>query len=100
MMVFHSLNCSLMRKYEAAAEWARKAIHEPRSAGGGYMPYAVLASALGNLGQTTEAREALDEALQRKPDLSSAYLQKTLPTKEQEGLGPYLDGLRKAGLRN
>jgi len=100
MMVFHSLNCSLMRKYEAAAEWARRAIHEPRSAGGGYMPYAVLASALGNLGQTTEAREALDEALQRKPDLSLAYLQKTLPTKEQEGLGPYLDGLRKAGLRN
>jgi adenylate cyclase len=98
MMCFHSLNCSLMHQYEAAAKWARKVIHEPRSAGGGYWPYAVLASALGNLGQTKQARGALDEALERKPDLSLAYLMTTLPTKEPGGLDPYLDGLRKAGL--
>lgn len=96
MMLFHSLNCSLMREYEAAAEWARNVIREPRSAGGGYWPYAVLASALGNLGQTKEARKALDEALERIPDLSLAYLTKTLPTKDPGGLDPYLDGLRKA----
>jgi adenylate cyclase len=58
----------------------------------------VLASALGNLGQTAEAREVLEEALRRKPDLSIRYLEKTLPTKQPSGLEPYLDGLRKAGL--
>ena len=90
----------MQRQYDAAADWARRAIQEPRSAGGGYWPYATLASALGNLGQTAAAREALDEALRRKPDLSRAYLEATLPVKQPGGLDPYLDGLRKAGLEN
>jgi adenylate cyclase len=97
-LCFRSMTCSLLRQHEAAAGWARRAIHEPRAAGGGYWPYAVLASALGNLGQAAEAREAVDEALRRKPDLSLGYLAKTLPTKQPGGLDPYLDGLRKAGL--
>jgi hypothetical protein len=88
----------LLRQYEAAAEWGRRAVHEPRAAKGGYWSLAVLASALGNLGQTAEAREAVDEALAAKPDLSLGYLAKTLPTKQPGGLDPYLDGLRKAGL--
>jgi adenylate cyclase len=97
-MCFRSIACNLLQQYEAAADWARRAVHEPRAAGGGYWPYAVLASALGNLGQTAEAREAVDEALQRKPDLSLAYLETTLPTKQPGGLETYFDGLRKAGL--
>jgi len=98
MMCFHSLNFGLRGQHEAAADWARKAIHEPRSAGGGYWPYAVLASALGNLGRTADARAACQEALGRKPDLSLGYLESTLPTKQPGALAPYLDGLRKAGL--
>jgi adenylate cyclase len=98
MMCFHSLNCILMHDYQAAVGWAERVIHEPRSAGGGYWPYAVLSSALGNLGKIKEARSALDEALLRKPDLSLAYLEKTLPTKGRGSLAPYLDGLRKVGL--
>jgi adenylate cyclase len=97
-MAYRSLNCTLQQQYETAAEWARRAIHEPRSAGGGYWPYATLASALGNLGQSAAAREALDEALRRKPGLSRAYLEATLPVKQPGGLDPYLEGLRKAGL--
>jgi adenylate cyclase len=97
-MCFRSMTCSLLRQFEAAAEWGRRAVHEPRSADGGYWSCAVLASALGNLGQTAEAREVLEEALRRKPDLSIRYLEKTLPTKQPSGLEPYLDGLRKAGL--
>ena len=97
-MCFRSITCNLLQQYEAAADWARRAVHQPRAAGGGYWPYAVLASALGNLGQTTEAREAVDEALQRKPDLSLAYLETTLPTKQPGGLETYFEGLRKAGL--
>jgi adenylate cyclase len=97
-MCFRSLTCNLRHQYEEAAEWGRRAMHEPRSADGGYWSCAVLASALGNLGQTDEAREVLEEALRRKPDLSLGYLEETLPTKEPGGLNSYLEGLRMAGL--
>ncbi len=60
--------------------------------------FAIQGSALGNLGQIADACEAVDEALRRKPDLSLAFLEKTMPTKQPGGLAPYLDGLRKAGL--
>ena len=53
---------------------------------------------MANLGRIEEARAAVTVALERKPDLSLVYLEKTLPTKEPGGLGPYIDGLRKAGL--
>ncbi len=97
-MSYRSVTCNLLQQYEAAADWARRAVHEPRAAGGGYLSYAALASALGNLGQIAEAREAINEALRRKPDLSLAYLETTWPTKQPGGLETYFDGLRKAGL--
>jgi adenylate cyclase len=97
-MCFRSIACNQMEQYEEAAHWGRRAVHEPRAAGGGYWSYAVLASALGNLGETKEAREAIAEALRRKPDLSLDYLATTLPTKKPGGLEKYFDGLRKAGL--
>ncbi len=97
-MCFRSIACNLQQQYAAAADWARKVIYEPRAAGGGYWPYAVLASALGNLGQTAEAHKAVDEALKRKSDLSLTYLRATLQTKHPGGLEAYFDGLRTAGL--
>jgi len=97
-MCFRSIASNLLHQYEEAAKWARRVLIEPRAAEGGYWPYAVLASALGNLGQLNEAHEVIGEALQRKPDLSLAYLKTTLPTKQSDGLDTYLDGLRKAGL--
>ncbi len=97
-MSFRSLTCILLQQYEAATDWARKSLLEPRAAGAGYWPYAVLASALGNLGQTSQAHKAMEEALQRKPDFSLAFLETTLPAKQPGGLENFLDGLRKAGL--
>ncbi len=94
--IVHALACVLSRDYEEAAHWAHKTIQNPRSKG--YWPHAGLAAALAHLGQMDEARAAVTEALEAKPDLSLAYLAKTLPTKEPDGLDPYLDGLRKAGL--
>ncbi len=91
-----SLTCTLLHQYGEAAEWARETMRNPRVSG--YWPYAALASALAHLDQIDEARAAVAEALRAKPDLSLAYLKKTLPTKEPDGLEPYLDGLRKAGL--
>ena len=88
--------CILSQEHEEAVDWARKTIQNPRAAG--YWPYAVLAAALAQLGQMDEARKALSAALEAKPDLSIAYLVKTLPTKNPDGLNLYLDGLRRAGL--
>ncbi len=94
--VVRSLTCTLLHQYEEAAEWARETMRNPRVSG--YWPHAALASALGNLGRIEEARDAVQEALRLKPDLSIGYLAKTLPAKHPNGLDPYLDGLRKAGL--
>ncbi len=97
-MCFRSIASNLLHQYEEAAKWARRVLIEPRAAEGGYWPYAVLASALGNLDQLNEAHDVIGEALQRKPDLSITYLKTTLLTKQPDGLDAYLDGLRKAGL--
>jgi adenylate cyclase len=97
-MCFRSIASNLLHQYEEAVRWARRVLIEPRAAEGGYWPYAVLASALGNLDQLNEAHEVLGEALQRKPDLSLTYLKTTLKTKQPDGLDTYLDGLRRAGL--
>jgi adenylate cyclase len=97
-LCFRSIASNLLHDYQQAVEWARKVLIEPRAAEGGYWPYAVLASALGNLEQHEDAGEALDEALRRKPDLSLTYLKTTLPTRLPNGLQTYFDGLRKAGL--
>jgi adenylate cyclase len=97
-MCYRSLACNLLGQYDAAVDWGHKATSQPRAAGGGYWPHAVLASALGNLGQLAKARKALDESRRRKPDLSLAYLRQALPTKQPDGLRTYLEGLRKAGL--
>ena len=94
--VVHSLTCTLLHRYDKAVELARETIREPRAAG--FWPSAALASALGNLGRPDKARTALDEALKEKPDMALAYLKELLPTKEPDGLDPFLDGLRKAGL--
>ena len=97
-MCFRSIACNLLEQYEAAVDWGQRAVHEPRAAAGGYWSYAVLASALANVGRLEEAREAATEALRRKPNLSLAYLSTTLPTKQPGGLEMYFEGLRKAGL--
>ena len=93
-----SLTCTLQHKHEEAVEWARKSIREPQAAKGGYFPFATLASALANLDRLGEAREALAAAYDQKPDLTLAYVIKTVPTKKPGGIDIYLEGLRKAGL--
>ena len=94
--VTHGLACILSHDYETAIHCARRTIQIPRASG--YWPHAVLAAAMANLGQVEDARTAITAALREMPDLSLAYLIHTLPTKEPDGLEPYLDGLRKAGL--
>ena len=82
--------------FEEGVEWAKRSLRFPTRAG--YWNHATLATAYANLGPMEEAREALQEAVKVKPDLSISYLEKILPTRHKDGLEIYLSGLRKAGL--
>ncbi len=55
-------------------------------------------SALGHLGRSDEARDAIRRAWQRKRDVSIAYVDQTLPITDPRCRQTFLDGLRKAGL--
>lgn len=91
-----SLAYLLSNDYDDALHLARRARQFPNPSG--YWPHALSASALAHLGQMEEAQNEVKLALQKKSDLSLSYLKKTLPTKHEGGLEPYLSGLRKAGL--
>jgi TolB-like protein len=55
-------------------------------------------SALGHLGRSDEARDAIRRARQKMPDVSVAYVDQTLPITDRRCRQAFLDGLRKAGL--
>ena len=55
-------------------------------------------SALGQLGRSGEAEVAIRRARLKKPDVSIAYVDQTLPISEPHCRYMFLDGLRKAGL--
>ena len=95
-VVVRSLAYMLLQKYEQALRCANEALQFPNDAD--YWPYALSAAALAQLGRIDSAQQATKDALEKKPDLTLSYLKKTLRTKHKDGLDPYLDGLRKAGL--
>lgn len=94
--VVYALACVLSGDHEEALQWARKTMRNPRAKG--YWPHSVHAAALAQLGRIDEARNAVAAAREALSDLSISYLEKTLPTKAADGLDPYLEGLRLAGL--
>ncbi len=94
--IVHALANVLSGDYEEGVRWAMATVRNPRSTG--YWPHAVLAAALAHSGRLDEARESVHLAVQELPDLTLSYLKTTLPTKQPDGLDPYLDGLRMAGL--
>src|SRR6516164_160723 len=86
------------REYAAAVEAARQAIRSfpdhPRS-------YLVLAAALGQMGRTAEAKEALEKAIAIAPALFDSYVRghvlKRYPGVRSEDHAHLMEGLRKAG---
>jgi adenylate cyclase len=83
-------------EYAAAAEAARQAI---RSFPNRAASYRVLAAALGQMGQTAEAKEVLEKAIALAPATFDAYLRGRvrLPGRPEDD-AHVLEGLRKAGL--
>jgi len=83
------------RRYEEAIKWADMALNErPRT----QTALRCKVSALGLLGRTDEAREAVRTLLTLQPDATVSTLCAIMPLKRAEHMAIYLDGLRKAGL--
>ena len=59
--------------------------------------YRVLAAALGQLGRTAEAKEALEQAIAIAPEHVEADIRGRLPGVRPEDHAHVLEGLRKAG---
>jgi adenylate cyclase len=86
------------REYAAAVEAARQAIRSYPDRPGSYR---VLAAALGQIGRTAEAKEALEKAITIAPAQFDSFVRKYAPER-LPGLRPedhahILEGLRKAG---
>ena len=81
----------LAERYEQAVAHAKRSLQAKPDQPGACR---VLAASYGHLGQTEEARAALDALLQLRPDFSAADLGAFLPPAVAER---YLGGLRKAG---
>jgi adenylate cyclase len=82
------------RDYENAVQASRRAIAAYPSYP---QPYRWLAAALGHLGRTSEAREALHEAVAISPLGFDRYVRNRPPWFRPEEHEHLLDGLRKAG---
>jgi len=94
--IVHAFTLVLNGEDEAGLDWAQRTMQIPTATG--YWPHAMMAAAMANLDRIDEAREALAIALKERPNLSIAYLKDILPTKYENGLERYLQGMRKAGL--
>ncbi len=81
-------------EYEAAIEAAKRLI---RSYPDFPMIYRWPAAALGQLGRSAEAKEALDKAISLAPAAFDMYVRKRVPWFRPEDHAHLLDGLRKAG---
>ena len=81
-------------KYEAAVEAAKRAIRlNPDHP----LTYRWLAAALGQLGRTAEAKEALEKAIAVAPGSFEVFVRQRVPWHRPEDHAHMLEGLRKAG---
>ena len=91
-----ALGLYLCRKYEDAVEAAKQAI---RSYPNIPNTYRWLAAALGQMGQTAEANEALQKAIAIAPAQFDMYVRGRVPWMRPEDHAHMLEGLCKAGWR-
>ena len=81
-------------EYEAAVEAAKRAIRlNPDHP----LTYRWLAAALGQLGRTAEAKEALEKAIAVAPRSFETFVRQRVPWHRPEDHAQMLEGLRKAG---
>jgi adenylate cyclase len=89
-----TLGLYFSRQYEAAIEAAKRGI---RSQPDFPSTYRWLAAALGHVGQTEEAKEALEKAIAVAPASFEIFVGRRVPWHRPEDYAHMLEGLRKAG---
>lgn len=89
-----ALSHFMLKQFDVAIEWARKAIHFKPD---WFLGHAVLMACLVELGRMDEAQEALADCTTQLPDASLAEITK-LPFRKPAHRDQLLDALRKAGL--
>jgi Flp pilus assembly protein TadD len=95
-LTFRSATLINLGRFAEAIEAARDAQRQPNHTA---WPHMHEASALVNLGRREEGKAAMERAYAMKPDISMRWVQTLLPAEPGVDMGPYLDGMRKAGLR-
>jgi adenylate cyclase len=84
-----------LKRYEEAAEWARRALQQPNFQ---WSRYTVLIAALAQLGRLDEARNCIQQLQVKRPNTSIAFVRETHLFGDTASFAHYLDGLRIAGL--
>jgi tetratricopeptide (TPR) repeat protein len=83
-------------RYEEAVDWGQRSLQQSPD----HLPsYTQLAASYAQLGRIEEARSALQKRLRVQPNLSLASMKRVLVGADPDFVERYLDGLRKAGLK-
>jgi adenylate cyclase len=84
------------KRYEDACYWGRKTIqHNPMFPGG----HRLVAASCGHLGSAQEAANEFKELLLLMPGMTADDVRKQVPFKRSSDMERYIEGLRKAGLK-
>ena len=82
--------------FNKAVEWALNAVRVPNSH---YCANAALVSALGHLNRTKEAKNAIDDLKQLKPEFNLSFARERLfYLNDKQQVDRYIEGLEKAGI--
>jgi adenylate cyclase len=81
-------------QYEATVEAAKRTI---RASPNYPLPYRWLAAALGQLGRSADAKQALETAISIAPDVFDRFVRGRVPWHRPEDHTHMLEGLRRAG---
>jgi TolB-like protein len=86
-----------LKEFDVAAEFARQATRQPNVT---YRAFATLAASLGKLDRATEAKAAITDLLERKPEYSQAFArQEFFFCSDPSFVDTFTDGLKVAGIR-
>ena len=94
-MGIKSFALTLLRRYDEALVWAKRAQRWPNATAWVYFIEAV---PLAHLGRVEEARAALERAFTIKPDLSTGYFEQIFRFKDPAEMAHVMGGLYEAGL--
>jgi adenylate cyclase len=84
------------QRYEEAVEWARRAVRANPKA---FFPRGYLVAGYAQLGRFDDARRARRELLQLAPSFSISLVRQNLALADSDFVERFIDGLRKAGLK-